>query len=236
VELASGRIIGVEALLRWENPALGQVSPLEFIPIAEQNGQILTIGKFVLTEALSKAAQWQQKMGAPFTLAVNLSPRQFRDPNLEAFIQKAIEQSGMPASGLELEITEGVLMSGHANIDHTLTALNNMGVSIAMDDFGTGYSSLSYLRNYPFDVLKIDREFIQDLSDDPGDRELVSATIMMAHGLGLKVIAEGVETEEQRQYLSSQGCDFAQGYLFSKPISHEEMSDLIADSDSILTS
>jgi diguanylate cyclase (GGDEF)-like protein/PAS domain S-box-containing protein len=233
VELASGRIIGVEALLRWDNPALGKVPPLEFIPIAEQTGLIVAIGKFVITEALTKAAQWWQQLGAPFTLAVNLSPRQFRDPNLEAFIQKAIEQSGMPASVLELEITEGVLMSGHANIDHTLAALNNMGVSIAMDDFGTGYSSLSYLRNYPFDVLKIDREFIQDLTEDHADRELVNATIMMAHGLGLKVIAEGVETEKQRQYLSSQGCDFAQGFLFSKPLSPEEISDLIADSDSI---
>ena len=236
VELASGRIIGVEALLRWDNPALGKVSPLEFIPIAEQTGLIVAIGKFVITEALSKATQWQQKLGEPFTLAVNLSPRQFRDLNLANFIQESLEKAGMPASGLELEITEGVLLSGHAYIDHTLAALNNLGVSIAMDDFGTGYSSLSYLRNYPFDVLKIDREFIQDIIDDPGDRELVNATIMMAHGLGLKVIAEGVETEKQRHYLSSQGCDLAQGYLFSKPLTHEEMSDLIADSDTISTS
>ena len=227
VDLASGKIIGVEALLRWDNPALGRVPPLEFIPIAEQTGLIVALGKYVVTEAMSKAAGWRQQLGTPFTLAVNLSPRQFRDPNLESFIQNAIEQSGMPANCLELEITEGVLMSGHANIDHTLAALNNMGVSIAMDDFGTGYSSLSYLRNYPFDVLKIDREFIQDLSDDPGDRELVNATIMMAHGLGLKVIAEGVETEEQRQYLSARGCDFAQGFLFSKPLSHEEISELL---------
>lgn len=233
VELTNGKIVGVEALLRWDNPALGKVSPLEFIPIAEQTGLIVDLGKFVLSEALSKAVVWQKIVGPQFTLAVNLSPRQFRDPNLADFVQKAIKQSEMPSSCLELEITEGVLLSGHAYIDHTLVALHNLGVSIAMDDFGTGYSSLSYLRNYPFDVLKIDREFIQDLCDDPGDRELVNATIMMAHGLGLKVIAEGVETEKQREYLSAQGCDFAQGYLFSKPISHEEISELLAESDSI---
>lgn len=233
VELASERIIGAEALLRWNNPILGEVPPFEFIPIAEQTGLIVTIGKYVLTEALSKAANWQQKTGGPFTIAVNLSPRQFRDPNLVSYIEETIIKCGISADALELEITEGVLMSGHTYIDHALAALNNLGINIAMDDFGTGYSSLSYLRNYPFDILKIDREFIQDIIFDPGDRELVNATIMMAHGLGLKVIAEGVETEEQRKLLLSLGCDFAQGYLFSKPLSHEDMSDLLADSDSI---
>jgi len=233
VELVSGRIIGAEALLRWNNPVLGEVSPLEFIPIAEQTGLIVAIGKFVLTEALGNAAHWQDILGAPLTLAVNLSPLQFRDPDLVTFIEETIRQSGISASALELEITEGVLMSGYTYVDRALAALNNLGVSIAMDDFGTGYSSLSYLRSYPFHVLKIDQEFIHDITDDPADRELVNAAIVMAHGLGLKVIAEGVETEAQMQHLSSQGCDYAQGYLFSKPVSIEEMTSLLENADII---
>jgi diguanylate cyclase (GGDEF)-like protein/PAS domain S-box-containing protein len=233
VDLASGKIVGAEALLRWHNSVLGQVSPFEFIPIAEQTGLIVPIGKFVLSEALRTAVAWRQRFGRSFTMAINLSPRQFRDPNLVTFIAEAIRHSGISAAALELEITEGVLMSGHTYIDHALAALNDLGVSIAMDDFGTGYSSLSYLRSYPFDVLKIDREFVNDITDDPADRELVNAAIAMAHGLGLKVVAEGVETEEQLKFLSSQGCDYGQGYLFSKPISPEEMTVLLEEGDVI---
>ena len=202
---------------------------MEFIPIAEQTGMIVPIGKFVLSEALAMATEWNRKLESRFKIGVNLSPRQFRDPNLVTFIEESIHNSGIAATELELEITEGVLMSGHAYVDHALAAINNLGVSIAMDDFGTGYSSLSYLRSYPFDVLKIDREFIHDITDDPADRELVNATIAMAHGLGLKVIAEGVETDEQLQHLSSQNCDYAQGYLFSRAVSHEEMTALLED-------
>ncbi|MCK4675284.1 MAG: EAL domain-containing protein, partial [Gammaproteobacteria bacterium] len=159
--------------------------------------------------------------------AINLSPRQFRDPNLIAFIEKAIVQSGVSGESLELEITEGVLLSGHAHIDNALAALNDLDVSIAMDDFGTGYSSLSYLRSYPFDVLKIDRSFINDITVDTADRELVNAAIAMAHSLGLKVVAEGVETEEQLALLAVQGCEIAQGYLFSKPVSAEEITGML---------
>jgi len=227
VELSSGGIIGTEALLRWHNPVLGEVSPMEFIPIAEQTGLIMPIGEFVLTEALGMAARWQEKHGQPLTMAVNLSPRQFRDPNLVAFIEEAICQSGTSGESLELEITEGVLLSGNANIDDALSALNTLGVGIAMDDFGTGYSSLSYLRSYPFDCMKIDRSFVNDITVDAADMELVSAAIAMAHTLGMKVIAEGVETEEQRSLLAAQGCEFAQGYLFSKPVSPEEMTEML---------
>lgn len=231
VELASGRIIGAEALLRWHNPVLGEISPLEFIPIAEQTGLIVSIGRFVLTEALEMATYWRQTTGRLFSVAVNLSPRQFRDPNLVAFIENAVRQSDAEAAALELEITEGVLMSGHAYIDDALTALNELGVSIAMDDFGTGYSSLSYLRNYPFDVLKIDREFVNDIADDPADRELVNAAIAMAHGLGLKVVAEGVETQAQLNYLRSRYCDYGQGYLFSKAVTSTELTAMIEGAD-----
>lgn len=234
VELVSSKVVGAEALLRWHNPALGEVSPLEFIPIAEQTGLIVPIGRFVLTEALGMAVSCKEKFGNSFEMAANLSPRQFRDPNFVTSIEEAIRQSGISVAPLELEITEGVLMNGHAYINDALAALSDLGVSIAMDDFGTGYSSLSYLRSYPFDVLKIDREFIHDISDDPADRELVNAIIAMAHGLGLKVVAEGVETEEQLKYLLSQGCDYGQGYYFSKPVLSDEFIAMFEDTGVIL--
>lgn len=218
IELASGRLIGMEALLRWHNPELGEVSPVEFIPIAEQTGLIASIGEYVISESLDQLAQWQASIGRPLRMAVNVSPRQFRDPGLVAYIEHELRRCNIPADCLELEITEGVLMSGHAHVDIALSGINRLGVTLSMDDFGTGYSSLSYLRNYPFDILKIDRSFINDVPVDDADRELVSATIAMAHGLGLKVVAEGVETREQLQFLKQQGCDYAQGYLFSKPV------------------
>ena len=163
----------------------------------------------------------------PLRMAVNDSPRQFRDPALVPFIERTIKRTGVPAECLELEITEGVLMSGHSYVDIALSAINRLGVAIAMDDFGTGYSSLSYLRNYPFDILKIDRSFIDDVPMDEADRELVNATIAMAHGLGLKVVAEGVETRGQLDYLKAQRCDYAQGYLFSSAVPGEEIPSLL---------
>ncbi|MET0094770.1 MAG: EAL domain-containing protein, partial [Sedimenticola sp.] len=226
VDLESGQIIGVEALLRWKNPALGDIDPVDFIPIAEQTGLIIQIGQYVLNEAVSTASKWKTELGVSITMSVNLSPRQFRDPNLISFIKQVINQSGLSGEYLELEITEGVLMSGHAYIDEALDALSKLGVTIAMDDFGTGYSSLSYLRSYPFDVIKIDREFICEITMNSSDLELARAAIAMAHGLGLKVVAEGVETVEQKELLISHGCDYGQGYLFGKPVSKEEITEL----------
>ncbi|MES9961728.1 MAG: EAL domain-containing protein [Sedimenticola sp.] len=226
VDLESGQIIGVEALLRWKNPALGDIDPVDFIPIAEQTGLIIQIGQYVLNEAVSTASRWKTELGVSITMSVNLSPRQFRDPNLISFIEQVIDQSGLSGEYLELEITEGVLMSGHAYIDEALDTLSKLGVTIAMDDFGTGYSSLSYLRSYPFDVIKIDREFIFEITTNSSDLELARAAIAMAHGLGLKVVAEGVETVEQKELLISHGCDFGQGYLFGKPVSKEEITEL----------
>jgi len=223
IDVQSKNVIGAEALLRWKNPALGMVSPIEFIPIAEQTGLIVSIGQFVLAEALAQAAIWQ-KQHTDFQMAVNLSPVQFRDPDLVAIVERHIKQYGVDSQTLELEITEGVLMSGHSYIDEALSGLKQLGVSIAMDDFGTGYSSLGYLRNYPFDILKIDKSFIRDITLDPADKELINAAVAMAHGLKLKVVAEGVETEEQHEYLKSIGCDFAQGFLFSKPVTVEALS------------
>jgi len=233
IEVGSGSIIGSEALLRWNNPALGNVSPVEFIPIAEQTGLIVPIGRFVLTEALANTARWQQSHDADFHIAVNFSPRQFRDTELVSFIKEAILQNSVTHGCLELEITEGVLLAGHSFIDAVLAELSHIGVSIAMDDFGTGYSSMSYLRRYPFDVLKIDRSFISDIAFDQADRELINAAIAMAHGLNLKVVAEGVETDGQLNYLKEQGCDYAQGYLFSKPVTPDEFTALL-ETDALL--
>ncbi len=202
-----------------------------FIPIAEQTGLIVSIGEYVLSEALMAAARWQPRGDRHFKIAVNLSPRQFRDPGLVRFIRGALQRAGIPGAALELEITEGVLMSGDAYIADALTALNELGLCVAMDDFGTGYSSLNYLRNYPFDTMKIDREFVQDINADSADLELVTAAITMAHGLGLAVVAEGVETEGQLALLADQNCDFAQGYLFSRPVSAETITDMLDGQD-----
>lgn len=223
LELQSGDIVGVEALLRWNNPSLGEVSPVEFISVAEHTGMIVPIGEFVIKEALGKLAWLRKEHDVDLRVAVNLSPRQFRDPNLVHFIGEAMREHGITGRLLELEITEGVLMGGHSYIEETLSRLTELGVHLAMDDFGTGYSSLSYLRSYPFDVIKIDRSFISDISTDPSDRELISAAVAMAHGLGLQVVAEGVETDAQLEYLTELGCDFAQGYLFSKPLAAQEV-------------
>ncbi len=218
LDLSSGKIIGAEALLRWHNPALGHVSSGEFIPVAEQTGLIVPIGKYVLTEALKTTAQWHQDFNEKFCMAVNLSPNQFREPGLVPFIEQELNKFNIASRYLEMEITEGLLMRGHSYIDDTLAALSKLGVGIALDDFGTGYSSLSYLRKFPFTVLKVDRSFVNDIIIDEADRELTNAAIAMAHGLKLKVVAEGIETEEQLAALIEMGCDYGQGYLFGKPM------------------
>ncbi|MGK0441542.1 MAG: diguanylate cyclase (GGDEF)-like protein/PAS domain S-box-containing protein [Pseudohongiellaceae bacterium] len=227
IDIQNNSIVGAEALLRWDNPTLGSVSPVEFIPIAEQTGHIVQIGRYVLTEALAMAGQWQKKHLKPFNIAINLSPRQFRDVDLLQHIENTLQQEGIKGDSLKLEITEGVMMSKHATIEDTLNALTDLGVSLAIDDFGTGYSSMTYLRRYPFDTLKIDRSFVSGVCEDEADRELVNATIAMAHGLKLKVVAEGVETQEQLDYLAQQQCEYAQGYLFSKPVTADEFGLLL---------
>ncbi|SIQ66335.1 bifunctional diguanylate cyclase/phosphodiesterase [Marinobacterium stanieri] len=229
VDVASECITGVEALLRWQNPVLGSVSPMVFIPVAEQTGLILALGHFVLEQSLQQLQQWQSMGLNDFTMAVNLSPVQFRSATLAAEVEQALAIAGLSGNSLELEITEGVLMSGQALVDDTLATLTAMGITIAMDDFGTGYSSLSYLRRYPFHVLKIDRSFVNDIAEDPADRELVCAAIAMAQGLGLKVVAEGVETREQLRILAGYGCDVVQGYLFSKPVTAGELTAMLLE-------
>ncbi len=228
IDLKTHMIIGVEALLRWHSSVLGPISPEDFIPIAEQSSSIDKIGQYVLSEAIAWTTKWRAISNQGFSTAVNLSPTQFRNPKLGTMISELLKKHNLPASALEVEITEGVLLSGYPDLDETINTFKNLGIGISMDDFGTGYSSLSYLRSYPFDTLKIDRSFINDISVDKADRELINAAISMGHGLGLKVIAEGIETEDQLSHLIQLGCDIGQGYLFSKPVTGEEIFELLS--------
>lgn len=225
VALDERRIFGAEVLMRWRSKELGDVSPEEFIAIAEQTGLIQSMGDYVLEQAIAQAVRWREVIG-DFKIAVNVSPMQFRDPDFVMRIQGWLEQYGLPGNGLELEITENVLMSGQLLVDDALSEIDRLGIGISMDDFGTGYSSLSYLRSYSFDTLKIDRSFIGDITDDPGDLELVVATLRMAHGLGLKVVAEGVETDQQLALLEAHECDIGQGWLFGRPVPADEFEHL----------
>jgi len=222
-------ITGVEALLRWHNSALGNVTPDEFIPIAEQTGLIIPIGRFVIKQAIDFLDEWQNSHHKNVTMAVNLSPCQFRDSELLSFIKGSLNESNVSAEYLELEITEGVLMSGQSHIHDTLVEISALGIKLSMDDFGTGYSSLSYLRQYAFDVLKIDQSFISGIPLNKADSELVNTIIAMAHSLGLKVVAEGVETQEQLTLLDDLGCDLVQGYYFSKPLPAKQLLDFAVD-------
>jgi diguanylate cyclase (GGDEF)-like protein/PAS domain S-box-containing protein len=225
IDLRNNCIIGAEALLRWRNPALGDITPDEFIPIAEHTGLIVPIGHFVVQQALNFLCEWQNSQQAKYIMAVNLSPRQFRETELLGFVKNSLDEANITANCLELEITEGVLMVGQSYIDDALLKLHKLGVKLSMDDFGTGYSSLSYLRQYDFDVLKIDRSFIKGITENKADLSLVKATISMAHSLGLTVVAEGVETKEQVRLLSDLKCDFLQGYYFSKPVPDKQLID-----------
>lgn len=226
IHLGSGQLMGAEALIRWNNESLGFISPAEFIPIAEQNGLIVELGKFVLETAIEKARDWQTQTQVPLRIAVNLSPRQFRDVRLLSDLKDVMQRNTSPHVQIELEITEGLLLSGDDKIKSTLYALHEQGFILSMDDFGTGYSSLSYLRLYPFDVLKIDKAFVQDMDHNEGIA-LVTAIISMAHSLGLKVVAEGIETDMQREQLKRLQCDIGQGFLLGKPMPHDEFSKLI---------
>ncbi len=222
-DVKNNNIIGAEALLRWHNPTLGSITPDEFIPIAEHTGLIVPIGQFVVTQSLHFLNKWQKQHGKQYRMAVNLSPRQFRDTELITFIQQSLHDANITTDCLELEITEGVLMIGQSYIDNALKDLNKLGIKLSMDDFGTGYSSLSYLRQYAFDVVKIDKSFIQGIPKNETDHELVNAIIAMAQSLGLKIVAEGVETKEQVDILTTLGCDYLQGYYFSKPVPAKQL-------------
>ena len=217
INIASNKIVGVEALLRWNRPDVGVVDPMSFVPIAEETRMIVPIGEWVLREACRQAKEWQATRYPGLRMAVNLSPRQFQNSDLPAQIAAALEETGLAPQDLELEITESVAMHNSERTLQMLRRLREMGVRIAVDDFGTGHSSLNYLRSFPIDCVKIDQGFVHEIESSAADRAIVSAVIRMAHGLELRVTAEGVETKEQLAYLREQGCEEAQGFLFGRP-------------------
>ena len=227
VDLVSGRIFSAEALLRWQAPGKEPIACCEFITIAEETGLILPIGEWVLREACRQLKSWHEQGFDDLVIAVNLSPRQFFQPNFLETIQDTLRQSGLAAASLDLEITEGMLMQRTEDNVAMLRRLSSMGIKLSIDDFGTGYSSLAYLQRFPVDALKIDRSFISGIDQDSNDTALVSAIISMAHSLHLKVLAEGVETPEQIRFLQSRGCLSAQGYYYSLPVSAEEFTGLL---------
>lgn len=218
ISFQDGRLIGAEALLRWNHPELGSIPPSEFIPVAEENGLILPIGEWVLRTAVKKAKEWLDATQLPLVMSVNLSAVQFRHHDLPNLISRILHEYDLPAHCLELELTEGMAMHDPQLAINIIQNLNLRGVRISIDDFGTGYSSLSYLKQFKINKLKIDQSFVRDLSTDPDDKAIVSAVINMAHSLGLDAIAEGVETIEQLECLRAKGCDEAQGYYYSKPL------------------
>ena len=227
VNIESGRIVGMEALVRWQHPEQGMIPPLNFIPVAEETGLILPISDWVLRTACTQNKAWQAMGLPPVRVAINLAARQFQQQNLLENIFKVLDELNLPPQWLELEITESTAMQ---NLDVTIEILNQLserGVRIAIDDFGTGYSSLSYLKKFPINALKIDRSFIKDVTLDPDSAAIVTAIIAMAKNLKVKVIAEGVETSEQLEFLRKYGCDEIQGYLFSRPVPPEDFVELL---------
>ncbi|GAB4283320.1 MAG: hypothetical protein Fur0025_13160 [Oscillatoriaceae cyanobacterium] len=222
--LSDGRISSAEALIRWRHPRRGLVSPLEFIPIAEANGAIVPIGEWVLQTACAQVQQWRAAGLPPVRVAVNISARQFQQPNLTDRLVEILNNTGVPPELLELELTESTLVQNVAEAKHRLQEWKDLGLKISLDDFGTGYSSLSYLRQFPFDILKIDRSFVHDVNSDPKNAALTKTIISMAESLNLKVVAEGVETEAELAFLCRQGCHTIQGYLFSRPISADDLA------------
>lgn len=229
VDASSGDLIGAEALLRWNNPSMGLVSPDKFIPLAEETGMIIPIGEWVIAQACEAAQRWSSNGDTFLSIAVNVSPRQFRDPGFVNMVQETLRKNNLDARHLELEITERLILDNTIETAEILKRLDEMGVRLSVDDFGTGYSALGYLKSYPFDTLKIDKSFVRDVMTEQEDAALVKAIINMAHSLGLQVIAEGVEEGSQLHFLRQQGCDFAQGYYYNRPAPEKEFLEWIAE-------
>jgi len=220
--MLGGHIIGAEALLRWTHPELGIISPAEFIPIAEDSGQIIPIGEWVLHTATSQLKTWMDQGGEPMIMAVNLSAVQFRHANIVNMVTSILEEVKLPYNCLELELTEGVAMDDPHGAIKVMDELHVHGIRMSIDDFGTGFSSLSYLKKFKGYKLKIDQSFVRDIANTPDDRAIVTTIIKMAQSLGMQTIAEGVEDSEQLSFLRSQACDEVQGYFFSKPLPPDE--------------
>jgi diguanylate cyclase (GGDEF)-like protein len=229
VEINTGRITGMEALIRWQHPDLGLLPPKEFIGLAETSGLIVPIGAWVLRTACAHNQTLQSRMPAPLTVSVNLSARQFEDKHLLREIERALSESALKPGNLELELTESMVMRDIQSSKKILDGIKSMGIRLAIDDFGTGYSSLVSIKRFPFDCIKIDRSFIKDIPQDPDDVAITQAIIAMAHSLRLKVVAEGVETREQLDFLTEHGCHEFQGHYFRKPQAAEDFSRLLRE-------
>lgn len=227
VDGMTGRTVGVEALVRWQHPERGLVPPMEFIPLAEETGLIVPIGEWVLRTACAQNKAWQDAGYPPVVVSVNLSGRQFYQPDFIGMVRRVLAETGLAPEYLELEITESIMLE---DIDYTITILKElgaMGIKLAIDDFGTGYSSLSYLKRFPITTLKVDRMFVKDAALDAQDAAIISAIIVLAHNLNLKVVAEGVETAEQRVFLRERRCNMLQGFLFSRPLPTQQVASLL---------
>jgi diguanylate cyclase (GGDEF)-like protein len=227
VDLRSGRVFAVEALIRWRHPTLGVIPPVKFIPIAEDTGLIVPIGDWVLHEACRQNKAWQDAGLPPMTVCVNVSARQFKERSLIGRVVSALRESGLEAQYLELELTESLIMQDVEQAVATMRELQTLGVQLSIDDFGTGYSSLAALKTFPVARLKIDKSFINDLPNDENDRAVASAVISLGQKLNLRVIAEGVETDDQVAFLRQNNCDEMQGYHFSKPVSASDIESLL---------
>jgi EAL domain-containing protein (putative c-di-GMP-specific phosphodiesterase class I) len=229
VSLATGRIDGFEALVRWNHPERGIIPPLDFMGVAEDAGLIIAIDRWVLRRACREVREWQQKTpdGDRLSVSVNLSAKQFHHADLVETIRSAITESGLPGESLGIEITEGVLIDNTSTAGAMLGEMRKLGARIYLDDFGTGYSSLSYLQRFPIDAVKIDRSFVSRLGPKAEGHEIVQAIVTLAHNLGMRVIAEGIETADQLALLRRLKCGYGQGWLFSKPIPHEEATELL---------
>jgi EAL domain-containing protein (putative c-di-GMP-specific phosphodiesterase class I)/ActR/RegA family two-component response regulator len=227
VDLRSGAVVGMEALLRWHHPAMGVVSPARFIGVAEETGMIVAIGRWVLRTACAQNQAWQAAGLTPLRVAVNLSARQFRDPALAGEILSALSDSGLDAQYLELELTESLMMHNVGEAVAVVAQLKRLGIALSIDDFGTGYSSLAYLKQFPVDYLKIDQSFTREMLAEPKVAAIVRSVLALGHSLGFKVIAEGVETEAQLAYLRRHGCDEMQGYFFSRPLPPNDFAELL---------
>jgi len=227
VDLNTGRVTGLEALVRWQHPELGLIPSSEFIPLAEETGLILPLGKWALYTACARMKEWQDAGLGPISIAVNLSARQFRQQNLSRQVAAVLMETGLDPHCLELELTESLMMHSPGDAIRTLKQLRNLGVRFSIDDFGTGYSSLSYLKRFPIDKLKIDRSFVHGITTGQGDEAIVSAVISLAHSLNLQVVAEGVETREQLVFLHAHKCDSLQGFLFYRPLPEAEVPEIL---------
>ncbi|MGB8259691.1 MAG: EAL domain-containing protein, partial [Terracidiphilus sp.] len=226
-QVSASRLVGAEALLRWNHPRRGLLAPGEFIGLAEETGLILPLGSWVLIEACRQIAHWSSRENTPpVTVAVNISARQFRQPDFVEQVLDALERSGANPEQLTLELTESMLAENLDDLITKMTSLKMLGVHFSLDDFGTGYSSLTYLKRLPLDQLKIDRSFVQDILDDPTSGAIAQTIVSLSRAMNLSVLAEGVETEEQRRFLVKLGCDAFQGYLFSRPLPPHRLEDM----------